>query len=126
MHMKDISNREIEVMDILWDLKKGSVRDVAERMKSEQKLAYTTVATLLQRLYVKGFVKRKEEGIGYLYTPKLSKEAYTKNMAQSFLTRFIGSFGDIGIASFAESVDKLPEEKRVYFLKLLEEHDKNK
>jgi BlaI family penicillinase repressor len=124
--MKDLSKREIEVMDILWELKRSSVRDIAERIKSEQKLAYTTVATLLQRLYDKGFVARVEEGIGYMYTPKLSKEVYTKNMASSFLTRFIGSFGDIGIASFAESIEKLPEEKRAYFLKLLDEYDKNK
>src|SRR3989344_198091 len=117
---------EQQIMDIVWECKNCSARDVLTRLERDKKLAYTTVATILQRLHDKGLLTRKESSSGHIYSPKVSKEKYTKNVAQSFLKNFINSFGDTAIASFADSIDKLPEKKRKYFLKLLNEYDKNK
>jgi predicted transcriptional regulator len=126
--MKSTSLGELEqqIMDIVWEQKHCSARDVLTKLKQEKKLAYTTVATILQRLFDKGLLIRKEDKSGYIYSPKLSKAKYSKNIVQSFLKNFINSFGDTAIASFADSIDKLPTQKRDYFLKLLEDHDKNK
>lgn len=126
--MKTVSLGELEkhIMDILWEKKHATTRDVLTHLKKERKLAYTTVATILQRLFDKKLVGRKEHGAGYIYFPKVSKEIYTKNVAQSFLKNFIDSFGDIAIASFASSVDTLPDKKRKQFLTVLETYDKNK
>lgn len=113
-------------MDVIWDYKKCSVRDVLNHLKRNKKYAYTTVATILKRLNEKGLVTKKIGKGGYFYSPKLSKESYTKNIAQTFLKRFISSFGDTAVASFAESIEHLPKDKRKYFLKLLEKNEKNK
>lgn len=126
MKSKNLGELEKQIMDIIWECKSCSARDVLVVLDKDRKLAYTTIATILQRLYDKGLLKRTENKSGYVYSPKLSKESYSRNIAQTFLKKFINSFGDIAIASFAESIDKLPEEKRKYFLKMLEEHDKNK
>lgn len=126
MQAKSLSNLEQKVMDIVWKCKACSVRDVQQQLNSSRKLAYTTVATILQRLHDKGLVERKEEGPAYIYSPKLSKEVYGKNLASSFLQKFINSFGDVAIASFVDSIDNLPKRKRDYFIKLLEENEKNK
>lgn len=126
--MKNINLGELEkqIMDIVWECKSCSARDVLIVLEKDHKLAYTTIATILKRLYDKGLLKRAEDKLGYTYSPKLSKERYSRNIAQSFLKKFIDSFGDTAIASFAESIDKLPDQKRKYFLELLEQHDKNK
>lgn len=126
--MKIVSLGELEsqIMDIIWEDKHCSARDVLTRLETEKKLAYTTVATILQRLCDKGLLSRKEDKSGYIYSPKLTRESYSKNIAEVFLKNFINSFGNAAIASFAESVDKLPEKKRKYFLEILEDHDKNK
>lgn len=126
MKSTSLGELEKEVMDLVWELKNCSARDVLTRLAKDKKLAYTTVATILQRLYDKGLLSRKESTHGHIYSPKVSKEKYTKNVAQTFLKKFIDSFGDTAIASFAESVDRLPQDKRKYFLELLENHDKNK
>ncbi len=126
MKTTSLGELEQEVMDIVWECKNCTTRDVLTRIEKDRKLAYTTVATILQRLYEKGLLTRKEDKLGHVYSPKLSKESYSKNIAQTFLKKFINSFGDTAIASFAESIDKLPSKKREYFLKLLEEHGKNK
>jgi predicted transcriptional regulator len=117
---------EKQIMDIVWECISCSARDVLNKLETNRKLAYTTVATILQRLYDKGLLKRTEDKLGYIYSPKVTRESYSKNISHSFLKNFINSFGDTAIASFAESIDKLPPKKREYFLKLLEEHGKSK
>ena len=124
MKATSLGELEQQVMDILWECNQCSPRDVLNKLGTEKKLAYTTVATILHRLHEKGLLTRKEGSNGHIYSPKVSKEKYTKNVAQSFLKKFVNSFGDTAIASFADTVDKLPLEKRDYFLKLLDEHDK--
>lgn len=112
-------------MNIVWEFDSCSVRDVLDRMNEKKSLAYTTIATILQRLYEKGLVIRKDKDFVVHYAAKVSKENYSKSMAKSFIQKFVNAFGDIAIASFADSVDKLPKEKKEYFLSLLEQYDKN-
>lgn len=126
MQAISIGELEKQVMDILWEQKKCSARDILSLLKHEKKLAYTTVATILQRLYDKGLLKRTIDKSVHIYSPKISKEKYSKSIAQNFLKNFIDSYGDTAIASFADSVDKLPKQKRKYFLELLEGNDTSK
>ncbi len=126
MLQKTLSPLEQEAMNIVWELKECSIRDVLKQFNHEKKLAYTTAATLLQRLFEKGLVNRNNQNTILSYTPKVSKEMYGKKMAKSFIQSFISSFGEIAIVSFAESIDKLPKEKRDYLLELLEKQHENK
>lgn len=126
MKSNSLGELEQQVMDIVWEYKNCSTRDVLTKIPNDRKLAYTTVATVLQRLCEKGLVKRTEDKSSHSYSPKLTKESYSKNIAKSFLKKFIDSFGDTAIASFAESIDKLPEKKRKYFLEIIHEYDKDK
>jgi predicted transcriptional regulator len=124
MKQKQLSGLEQQVMHIIWQNKTCSVRDVLGKL--QKKYAYTTVATILQRLNAKGLVNKKTQKEGHVYSARISKESYSKTIAQSFLKKFVDSFGDTAVASFAESIDNLPSKKRKYFLSILEEHDKNK
>lgn len=124
MKSKPISELEEMVMNVIWELKQASVREVLAKISRKKPLAYTTVATILQRLYDKGLVSRKR-GPVILYQPLVSKARYGHNVARSFVRRFFNSFGDVAIASFAESIGKLPRAKKDYLLKLLETHHEN-
>ncbi len=126
MKQKSISGLEQQVMDIVWTHKECSVRVVYKELQKTKPIAYTTVATLLQRLEAKGLVSKKDNEKAYVYRAKVSKEAYSKSLATGFLEKFISSFGNLAISSFAESIEKLPKEKREYFLKLLEENEHTK
>ncbi|MEP7167430.1 MAG: BlaI/MecI/CopY family transcriptional regulator [Candidatus Woesebacteria bacterium] len=122
MQQKALSPLEQEVMNIVWQLQECSIRDVMEKLNQDKKLAYTTIATLLQRLLQKGFVCRNTESSVLSYTPKVSKERYSSTMATSFVHNFLSSFGETAIVSFADSIDTLPKDKKEYLLKLLEKH----
>lgn len=113
-----MSKLEQEVMAIIWKCESCSVRDVMVKL-TNTKLAYTTVATILQRLTKKEIVTRKWQRVGFVYLPKVTKETYAKKLAQIFVNNFYSAFNDTAIVSFAESIETLPKEKKSYFLKLL-------
>lgn len=126
MQYKILSPLEQEVMGVVWELKNCRIRHILEKIGETKPLAYTTVATLLHRLYEKGMVGRKSEGLSFVYCPKYTREEYGKTVAKSFLHNFFKSFGESAIASFADSVESLPKKKRNDFLKLLSEYHEAK
>lgn len=67
--MNDVrfSQRELDVMSILWDRGSGTVAEVREELDDD--LAYTTVLTVLQTLEEKGHVRHEQEGRAYRYFP---------------------------------------------------------
>ena len=55
MKMKELTRAEEQIMQILWDLEKGFVKDVLEKFP-EPKPAYNTVSTICRILVKKGFL----------------------------------------------------------------------
>jgi predicted transcriptional regulator len=66
------TDRELDVMAVLWDLGSATVAEVQERLTDE--LAYTTVLTILRTLEDKGRVRHEEEGRAYRYIPVVGRE----------------------------------------------------
>ncbi len=122
MDIKQLSPLEQEVMNIVWSLKQCTIRDVSKKLNGKD-LAYTTVSTILTRLYEKGMLEKYEEGIAIVYKPKLKKKEYSKKLAQLFMQTFFTNFGTVAASSFAESIEELPKEKKEYLLKLLKEYE---
>ena len=65
------TDRELDVMAVLWDLGSGTVADVRAGLSDE--LAYTTVLTILRTLEEKGHVGHEEEGRAYRYHPLVER-----------------------------------------------------
>ena len=119
MLAKTLGELEQLIMEIVWKSKESAVRDIFQELRKKRSIAYTTVATILQRLFNKDIVGRKTEKNSYRYYPKVSKAYYAKSLTKSFVKKLEKSFGDVAIASFAESLDSLPKKKRDYLLNLL-------
>jgi BlaI family transcriptional regulator, penicillinase repressor len=66
------TDRELDVMAVLWELGSATVAEVQERLTDE--LAYTTVLTILRTLEEKGHVGHEEEGRAYRYHPLVGRE----------------------------------------------------
>lgn len=126
MTIKPLSELEQEVMDVVWKLNSCTVRDVLSAFSKTKKLAYTTIATILERLHEKGLLKKDGSTFAITFTPKITKVEYSKKIASSLFDKFFGTFGDTAMASFAQSIDELPKDKKEALLKLLLKHDKNK
>jgi predicted transcriptional regulator len=75
--MKELTKAEDQIMQILWKLQKGFVKDIVEQMP-EPKPAYNTVSTIVRILEKKGFVGYKAYGKTHEYFPIIAKEKYTR------------------------------------------------
>lgn len=124
MKIKPLSKLELEVMEIIWESGGSTIREIVDRVSKTKYLAYTTISTIVVRLTEKGALKKQGEKYAATYVPTLTKEDLSKTVAQSFFTKFIQSFGDEAIVSFAQSVDRLPKKKRDHFIHLLEQYEK--
>lgn len=67
---------ELELMTIIWNLKKVTIKDVVSHLPEERPLAYTTVATVLKVLEQKGFLTCHKEAYAHAFTPIVSKSDY--------------------------------------------------
>ena len=75
--MKALTKAEEQVMQVLWKLKQGFLKEVVEAMP-EPKAHSNTVATILKILVDKGFVAYETQGRNNLYRPLMSKAEYGK------------------------------------------------
>jgi BlaI family transcriptional regulator, penicillinase repressor len=73
-----LTKAEEQVMQILWDMKEGLVKDIRDSF-DEPKPARNTVSTVVRVLEKKGFVGHKAYGNVYLYYPVVSKSDYSKS-----------------------------------------------
>lgn len=110
--MKTLTKAEEQVMQILWDLKEGIVKNVVDNF-DEPRPAYTTVATVLKVLEKKGFAKHKKIGNTHLFYPAVSKKEYTRFQFSSLLKNYFnGSFPKMATFFAKEnnlSIDELEE-----------------
>jgi BlaI family transcriptional regulator, penicillinase repressor len=88
----DISftDRELDVMAVLWERGNGTVAEVREALSDE--LAYNTVLTVLRTLQEKGYVRPSVEGRAHRYYPTVTQHAAGKSALGRVLEKvFAGS-----------------------------------
>ncbi len=73
---KLLTETELELMNILWRLGEGSVRDVLGALPEDRRLAYTSVSTILRILEQKNALIARKVGRGHVYRPAVAKQAY--------------------------------------------------
>ena len=83
-----LTNLEAEIMQLVWEKGKATVRDVYEAMRSTRPIAYTTVMTVLSKLAEKGVVERSQKGRAYVYRPKVSRKEAAQRSVDKLLRKF--------------------------------------
>lgn len=105
-----LSPLEADVLKVLWPNKKLKVRQIFEILKSQRKVALTSVAVILDRLYEKNIVDREVEtgrgGLRYLYFPKKNKKQFEKSIVEGAVNKLIDKFGKTAINYFNERFPK--------------------
>lgn len=103
--MKELTKSEEEVMQILWNIKKGFVKDVMEYF-AEPKPAYNTVSTIIRILEAKKFVSHKAYGKTYEYFPLVEKDDYKKFYLRTMMKNYFNN-------SFQELVSFFSKENKM-------------
>lgn len=88
--MRQLTKAEEQVMQVLWDLEKGFVNDILEKLPAP-KPAYNTVSTIVRILEKKGFVGYTVFGKTHEYYPLVSKKEYRKSYFSNFLQNYFSN-----------------------------------
>lgn len=99
--MRDLTRAEEQVMQVLWKIKKGFVKDILERF-DEPKPAYNTVSTIVRILQEKGFVTHKAYGRTHEYYPLITKSEYSKSHLSTFVNDYFSNSFEKMVSFFAK------------------------
>ena len=102
--MKELTKAEEQVMQILWQIKQGFVKDILAKMP-EPKPAYNTVSTIVRILEKKGFVDYKAYGKTHEYYPLVAKKDYSHFFLKSFISSYFGGSFSRLVSFFAKEND---------------------
>ena len=110
--MQKLTNKEEEIMHILWKLEKAFVKDVLEEIQ-EDKPHYNTLSTIIRNLEEKGYVSYTAYGKTHQYYPIVTKEAYKKKFMSSAIENYFNNSYKNMVSFFAKeekiSIDELKD-----------------
>jgi BlaI family penicillinase repressor len=88
MNDSDPTERELQVLKVLWQDGEATVREVWKVLSaSDTELAYTTALSLMQVMEQKGLVKHRADGKAYVYSSLVKQQSVFRQMASRFLKR---------------------------------------
>jgi predicted transcriptional regulator len=97
---------EAEVMEIVWDRRDATVRDVHKALSAKRRIAYTTVMTTMGRLTEKGVLRRVDGQPAHHYFPLLTREQYASSTVKSVVDWLVNHFRDPAVAYFIDRVEE--------------------
>ena len=116
--MQKLTNKEEQIMHILWKLEKAFVKDVLAEIKDD-KPHYNTLSTIVRNLEDKGYVSYTAYGKTHQYFPIVSKEAYRKRfMNNAIESYFNNSYKNV--VSFFAKEEKISVEDLKDIINLIE------
>lgn len=87
-----LSKAETRILEQFWKLGVSSVREILDSLPDEERVAYTTVQTLVYRLEEKGAVRRvKKIGNAQLFQPAINETQHRTRLVRDLLDLFGGS-----------------------------------
>ena len=110
--MEKLTNKEEEVMKILWELEKAFVKEILEKIEGE-KPHYNTLSTIVRNLQEKGYVDHEAFGNTHRYFPVISKEQYRKKFVNAAIADYYND-------SFKSLVSHFAQEEKISISELKE------
>jgi len=122
--MEKLTNKEEEIMRVLWKLKQAFVKEVVAELP-EPKPHYNTISTVIRNMEEKGFISHNAFGKTHQYYPAVSKEEYKKTfMHKTIQHYFEDSYKNV--VSFFAKEDKISVSELKEIISIIEENQKKK
>ncbi len=109
--MQKLTNKEEEIMQILWKLEKAFVKEVLAEITEEQP-HYNTLSTIIRNLEEKGFVSHNAFGNTHQYFPIVKMEDYRKRFMNTAIDTYFDSSYKNMVSFFAKEEKISAEELR--------------
>ena len=122
--MENLTAKEEEIMQILWEIERGLVHDVIERL-SKPKPPYSTVSSVIRILERKAYVGHKAYGKTHEYFPLISKKEYRKRTFRYMLQNYFDNSLE-NVVSFMVKEEKLKPEDIEEINRIIEQNTRKK
>lgn len=116
--MEKLTNKEEEILHILWKLEKAFVKEVLAEIP-EENLHYNTVSTIIRNIEEKGYVAHKAYGKTHQYYPVVSKEEYRKQFMSTATKKFFDNSYK-SMVSFFAAEEKISAKELREILEIIE------
>lgn len=105
---------QADVMQTIWAKETATVRETLDELnrRRKQKLAYTTVLTLITRLNARGLLQRIREGRGFRYRASMSREELLTALSDQLIDRLLNDFGEVGVARLGARLEELDAHRK--------------
>ncbi len=121
--MKELTKAEEQVMQYLWEIERGFIKDILEKYP-EPKPNYNTVSTVVRILEQKEFIGHKQYGNTHEYFPLISQEDYSKFAVNKVVNQYFG--GSLkSLVSFFVKKNEIDTKELNEVLKTIEENKGN-
>ena len=117
---RPLTEQELEIMKVVWDLDQATVRQVYEVLRQRKQLAYTTVMTMMNILENKGHLNKHREGRAFVYQPSKPRNQVISGMVEEFVDRVFNGSARPLVLSLAKD-RKLSEKDLEEIQRLIEE-----
>jgi BlaI family transcriptional regulator, penicillinase repressor len=118
-----LGDLQLRIMKILWSDGPSTVGHVHEQLGAE-KLAYTTIATMLRKMEDRGLVRHRRQGRRFIYAAAISVDAVTRSMTDDLVERlFEGSLADA--VSHLLTVREVSREELDELEQMIQEHKRD-
>lgn len=116
--MQKLTNKEEEIMQILWKLKKAFVKEVMAEITDEQP-HYNTLSTIIRNLEDKGYVSHNAYGNTHQYFPIIALEDYRKEFMNTAIENYFNNSYKNMVSFFAEE-EKISAQELREILEIIE------
>ncbi|MEG9436287.1 BlaI/MecI/CopY family transcriptional regulator [Edaphobacter sp. HDX4] len=107
-----LTEAELRLMKILWERGESAVADLVSGLADTTPLAYTSVLTTVRILEKKGYVRHRQEGRAFLYSPCVAENDAGRTEVRQLLQKFFGNSRERLLLSLLGDDDVTPEELR--------------
>jgi predicted transcriptional regulator len=105
-----LTEAELRLMRLLWARGESAVADLVQALPQEAPLAYTSVLTTIRILERKGYVRHRQEGRAFLYSPCVAEQEARQSEIRHVLQRFFGNSRERLVLSLLGDAHATPEE----------------
>lgn len=120
--MEKLTNKEEEIMQILWTIKKGFVNDILEEFP-DPKPHYNTLSTIVRLLEEKGFVGHKSYGKSHQYFPVIPLEDYRSVFIKDSIKKYFGNSVS-NLVNYFVKEEPLSKEELSELMHIIEKNNK--
>lgn len=111
---------QLRIMQVLWEHRQASAREITDLLSRDKPIAHSTVQTLLRKLEKKGAVSHTVEDRTFVFRPAVDRQAVTRSTTRELIERVFGGSA-AGLVAYLLREERISRSEIAELRKLIDE-----